>query len=74
MKHTVEALDTYEKNKIRDSFLQRIPKKGERFEVDDKRLKILLGDNNRSLVFVKEIKEIQKVKKESDKNDNIEDL
>lgn len=53
MKQKVEALNTYEKNNIRDKELCRIPKCGEQFEVDEKRLKVLLGDNDYNLTFVK---------------------
>lgn len=49
----VEALDTYEKNNIRDSELNRIPKKGEIFQVTKKRLEVLLGNNVFKKSFVK---------------------
>lgn len=49
----VEALETYEKNSIRDSVLNRIPKKGETFFVTRKRLDILLGNNVFKKSFVK---------------------
>lgn len=69
MERLVEALDTYEKENIRDSQLCRIPKKGEQFEVTDKRLKVLLGDNDYQLVFAKlvEKESLRKTKKEADK-------
>lgn len=49
----VEALDTYKKYNIKDSELRRIPKVGERFTVSDKRARVLLGQNDYNLVFVK---------------------
>lgn len=53
----VEALETYEKNKIRDKELNRIPKKGEQFKVTEKRFEELLGKNDYQLVFVKKVVE-----------------
>ena len=52
----VEALDTYEKNNIKDEILGRMPKEGEQFEVTTDRLNVLTGNNSYQLVFVKEIK------------------
>ena len=49
----VEALDTYEKNNIRDSELNRIPKKGEIFPVSKNRFEILRGNNVFKKTFVK---------------------
>lgn len=57
MKILVEALDTYEKKNIRDNELNRIPKPGERFEVTEERLKVLLGNNTHNQVFVKIVEE-----------------
>lgn len=67
--YEVEALDTYEKNNISDCQLGRIPKAGERFKVNKERLDVLLGGNERDLVFIKVIKEI---KKEGDKKNEKE--
>lgn len=55
--YKVEALDTYVNRRLQDCRLGRIPKQGEIFEVDEERLKVLLGDNSRGLVFVKLIEE-----------------
>ncbi len=52
-KIVVEALDTYEKNNIKDSELNRIPKKGEIFSVSKERLHVLLGNNPFKKTFVK---------------------
>ena len=57
----VEALDTYEKNNIRDKELNRILKKGDQFKVTEKRFEELTGKNDYELKFVKEVKE-QKTK------------
>jgi hypothetical protein len=53
----VRALDTYKRLKLQESTLKRIPNPGEEFIVDDKRAKILLGDNLFKQVFVEEVKE-----------------
>lgn len=53
----VEALDTYEKNNIKDNELDRIPSVGERFEVTESRLNVLLGNNPHKKVFVKVVED-----------------
>ena len=53
----VRALDTYKRLKLQESTLKRIPNPGEEFIVDDKRAKILLGDNLFKQVFAEEVKE-----------------
>lgn len=53
----VRALDTYKRLKLQEATLKRIPEAGEEFIVDDKRAKILLGDNHFKQVFVEEVKE-----------------
>ena len=58
MKYLVEALDTYEKHNITDNDLKRVPKVGERFEVNKERLDILLGQNSYNVPFVKLIEQI----------------
>ena len=58
--YLVEALDTYTKRRITDSELGRIPEEEERFIVDDDRLSVLTGENEKGLVFVKKIKEVKK--------------
>lgn len=58
--YVVEALPTYKENSIADSVLGYIPKPGEQFEVTKERLDVLLGKNERELVFVKVIAEPKK--------------
>ena len=53
----VRALDTYKRLKLQESTLKRIPNPGEEFIVDDKRAKMLLGDNIFKQAFVEEVKE-----------------
>ena len=53
----VRALDTYKRLKLQEATLKRIPEIGEEFIVDDKRAKILLGDNLYKQAFVEVIKE-----------------
>jgi hypothetical protein len=53
----VRALDTYKRFKLQESSLKRIPNPGEEFIVDDKRAKMLLGDNIFKQAFVEEVKE-----------------
>ena len=55
MKYLVEALDTYEKNGMKDKVLGYIPKVGEQFEVDEERLNVLLGNNAYNKIFVKKV-------------------
>lgn len=70
----VRALDTYKRLKLQEATLKRIPEIGEEFIVDDKRAKILLGDNLYKQAFVEVIKEEvaelpkQKVEKAIKKN------
>lgn len=58
--YLVEALDTYLKRRITDTELGRIPEEEERFIVDNDRLSVLTGENEKGLVFVKKIKEVKK--------------
>lgn len=58
--YLVEALDTYTKRRITDTELGRIPEEEERFIIDDDRLSVLTGENEKGLVFVKKIKEVKK--------------
>lgn len=57
MLHKVEALDTYERLKVRDAAYDRILPKGFQFEVDDTRLHTLLGNNKYKVAFVKEVED-----------------
>lgn len=59
MQFKVEALDTYEKYNITDNELKRIPKAGDTFIVTKERLDVLLGENDKGLVYVKVIEEIK---------------
>lgn len=68
----VKATDKYEKLNIKDLELNKIPKKGEIFEVSEKRYKILTKENEYHEVFVEKVEEvkeietsIKKVKKET---------
>ena len=62
----VEALDTYEKYRVRDKELKIIPKKGERFKVTKERLNVLLGNNSFSTTFVKVIEQTDNKEKQND--------
>lgn len=53
----VRALDTYEKLKLQEITLHRIPKPNEEFIVDEARAKILLGNNLMKQVFVEVVEE-----------------
>lgn len=59
----VEALDTYQRLKIDDVMLGRVPKEGEQFEVDKERLNVLLGENPYHIPFVKIVEPVKEVKK-----------
>lgn len=63
MKVKVEALDTYEKYNVTDSELGRIPKAGERFEITNERLNVLMGNNAANRVYVKIVEPVEEVKK-----------
>lgn len=52
MLHKVKALDTYTKMNVMDSEQKDVLKEGFVFEVDDERLKVLLGDNVYGVAFV----------------------
>lgn len=68
MEYKVEALDTYEKNNIKDSELKIIPKEGKKFKVSKERLSVLLGNNPYNLTFVKVIEPKDKI----DNQENVE--
>lgn len=53
MLHKVVALNTYQRLKVKDGKLDKILPEGFPFEVDDERLKVLLGDNPYKIPFVK---------------------
>lgn len=55
----VKATDKYEKMNIKDLELDRIPKKGEKFEVSEERYKTLIKENEYHEVFVEKVEEIE---------------
>lgn len=68
----VEALKTYEENSISDNELNRIPKKGETWEVSKDRLDVLLGNNSYGKVFVKVVEEEKKSTKRATKKKEVD--
>lgn len=60
----VEATNKYEKLKLKDKELNRIPKIGERFEVTEERFEVLSKSNKYNTAFVKKVEEIETAKKE----------
>ena len=57
----VEALDTYEKHFRIDAQLNRIPKKGERWYIEDKdRVELLLGENKYNEPYIKVVNILKK--------------
>lgn len=63
----VRATDKYEKMKLKDNELGRIPKTGEEFEVSEERYEVLTKTNKFNVVFVEKVEEVEtavkKVKK-----------
>lgn len=57
----VKATDKYEKLNIKDLELNKIPKKGEMFEVSEKRYKILTKENEYHEIFVEKIEEVKEI-------------
>lgn len=57
--YEVEALDTYEVNRLQDKELRFTPKEGYKWSVSEDRLKILTGNNPFNLSFVKVIGEVK---------------
>lgn len=66
MKHKVIALNTYETLNIKDNVLNKVLPEGFEFEVDDDRLKVLLGANPFKKVFVKLAEEVKEEKQETE--------
>lgn len=64
MLHKVVALNTYSKLKVKDAELDKILPEGFQFEVDEARLKVLLGDNSYKTAFVKLVEEPTEVLEE----------
>lgn len=59
----VKATDKYEKLKVKDSELNRIPKNGEEFEVSKERYEVLTKTNKYNVVFVKKVEETKETGK-----------
>lgn len=57
MLHKVEALNTYSVLNVRDAEFNKVLPEGFQFEVDDARLKTLLGENAYNQPFVKLVDE-----------------
>ncbi len=57
----VKATDRYEKLNIKDLELDKIPKKGEEFEVSEERYRVLTKANEYHEVFVKKVEETEEV-------------
>ncbi len=57
----VRATDKYEKLNIKDLELNKIPKKGEIFEVSEKRYKILTKENEYHEIFVEKVEEVKEI-------------
>lgn len=53
----VRATDKYEKLKLEDKVLKRMPKKGEEFEVTKERYEVLTKTNKFNEVFVEKVEE-----------------
>lgn len=57
----VKATDRYEKLNIKDLELDKIPKKGEEFEVSEERYRVLTKANEYHEVFVEKVEETEEV-------------
>lgn len=55
----VKATGKYEELKLKDKELNRIPKKGETFEVTDERFNILTKNNKYNAIFVEKVQEVE---------------
>lgn len=64
----VEALSTYNDFNLKDSDLGYIPKEKERWLISERRLEILLGDNNYNKPFVKIVNDNEKNNAEEEGN------
>lgn len=71
IKMLVKATNKYKELNLLDKELQRIPEKGEEFEISEERFKVLTKDNEFKEVFVEKIEEIEiavkDIKKETTK-------
>lgn len=66
----VKATNKYKELNIKDNILNRIPEKGEEFEVTEERFKVLTETNQYNVVFVEKVEE----KETEDKNTNINNI
>lgn len=57
----VKATNKYEKLKLKDNELGRIPKEGEQWEITKERYKILTQTNKFNTVFVEKIEESKEI-------------
>jgi hypothetical protein len=64
----VEALNTYNDFNLKDSDLGYIPKEKERWLISERRLEILLGDNDYNKPFVKIVNDNEKNNAEEEGN------
>jgi hypothetical protein len=60
----VRATDKYEKLKLKDNELGRIPKKGEEFEVSKERFEVLTKTNEYKAIFVEKVEMVETAIKE----------
>ena len=67
----VKATAEYEKRGLKDAVLDRIPKKGEVFEVSEERFEILSGKNPFNVRFIEKVEEPKVDKEEVKKVDAI---
>lgn len=61
----VRATDQYEKLKLKDNLLNRIPKQGEEFEVSEERFEVLTKTNKFNVVFVEKVEVIETATKKA---------
>ena len=57
----VRATDKYEKMKLKDNELGRIPKEGEEFEISKERYEVLTKTNKFNVVFVEKVEEVEEI-------------
>lgn len=57
----VKATNQYEKLNVTDKELNRIPKKGEQFEITKERYNVLVNTNEYKVKFVEKVEEIKEV-------------
>lgn len=57
----VRATEEYQKRKLQDNELGRIPKAGEEFEVSEERYEVLTKTNKFNAVFVEKVEETEEI-------------